>query len=176
MNPELEAQLSALLDGELSSEAEASLREELARSPQLAARLAELEATDAALRALPVRPVPTSAKAQLRARIASDSQASPPPRRRRRFLAVAAAAAAAAALAWLALPGPAPEGPPVAVQPTPESVPAPPVPELPDLLDPADPELELAAELELEPEDVAVVEVLDWLAALDALGADGGSG
>jgi anti-sigma factor RsiW len=118
VNPELEAKLSALLDGELASDEAAALREEIARRPELEARLAELSAVDEGLRALPGRPVPAELRARLGERIRAGTAAAPrearsgggdarraPARAPRRWLAAAAlAAAAAAALALVVLP------------------------------------------------------------------------
>ena len=112
MTPELEAKLSALLDGELAPEEAAALREEIARRPELAARLAELAAVDEELRALPGRPLPAELRARLAQRIRAEASASPrraprggaTPGSRRRWLAAAALAAAAAALALVVLP------------------------------------------------------------------------
>jgi anti-sigma factor RsiW len=108
MSPEVEAKLSALLDGELPPGEAEALRAEIARRPELAARLAELGAVDALLRALPARPVPAGLRPQLGERIRASREASAAPRgaprRRRRWLAAAALAAAAAALVLVALP------------------------------------------------------------------------
>jgi anti-sigma factor RsiW len=105
---ELEAKLSALLDGELAPDEAAALREEIARRPELEARLAELAAVDSALRALPGRPLPADLRARLERRLRLEAEAlprrSPAVRRagrRRRWLAAAALAGAAAALALL---------------------------------------------------------------------------
>jgi anti-sigma factor RsiW len=106
MSPELDAKLSALLDDELPAEEAAALRAEIARRPELAARLAELAAVDAELRALPERPLPADLRARLGARIHAErttSARSAPPPRRRRWIP-AAALAAAAALALVVLP------------------------------------------------------------------------
>jgi anti-sigma factor RsiW len=143
MNPELDAKLSALLDGNLAPEQAAALRAELARSPELAARLAALAAVDESLRELPSRPVP----ARLRERVRSEVAA---PRRVRRWLATAALAAAAAALALLALPLAQPDPRPIARS---EPAPAP----------------AAASDLLAEAEDLPVIEVLDLLAELDEL-------
>ncbi|MCP5055310.1 MAG: hypothetical protein GY937_01140 [bacterium] len=211
MNAEFEAQLSAYLDGELSAEDEARMREAIAASPELARRLAELESVDAALAAVPTPAVPAGAQARLRERIATDvaspraqtvgAAAAPgvrAPRRRSRVLAMAAAVAAAALLAWLILPRAGEESSLVAEQPAPVA-PAPspsttvepdpasdrqvadgsiheaaPEEDLPDLLAPE--EIGEDFDGELDPEDVAVVEVLEWLAALEALEPDEGRG
>lgn len=193
MSAELEAQLSAYLDGELSDEDEERVREAIAASPELARRLAELESVDAALAALPTPAVPVGAKARLRERIATDAaalraqmgrDAAAPgvraPRRRGRLLAMAAAVVAAALLAWLVLPRtgeeaslvagqPAPIAatPKIAVEPDPEE-------DLPDLLAPEGIGEDFDGEIDLE--DVAVVEVLEWLAALEGLEPDEGRG
>jgi anti-sigma factor RsiW len=171
MNPELEAKLSALLDGELAPEEAAALREEIVRQPELAARLAELAAVDDALRALPGRRVPGDLRARLEQGIEAETMALPPaasarrapPRRaprsgaasgwRRRWLAAVALAAAAAALALLALPRMQREETQIVkVEPAP-------TPE----------EETLAAEELAEAADLPVIEVLDVLAELDEL-------
>jgi negative regulator of sigma E activity len=121
-----DAQLSALLDGALGAEEAAALRAEIARDPLLAARLDQLARVDAALRALPARPVPADLRARLqakldaqvhdeaRAREAHSPRAQPdamrgkaPARlsRRRAWLAGLSAAAAASAAALLVLAG-----------------------------------------------------------------------
>jgi anti-sigma factor RsiW len=107
MTPELDEKLSALLDDELSAEETQSLREEIARRPELAERLAELAAVDAELRSLPERPVPVDLRARLGERIHADRMTPPrsaPPRRRRRWLEAAVVAAAAAVFAFVVLP------------------------------------------------------------------------
>jgi len=112
MNPELDARLSALLDGELSPAETEALRAEIARSPELAARLAALAAVDDGLRTLPGARVPSDLRARVERRIRQDEHARRAPRSgavpgapRRRWLAVAAfAAAAAALLALVVLP------------------------------------------------------------------------
>ncbi|MCP3985498.1 MAG: hypothetical protein GY723_14000 [bacterium] len=132
--------------------------------------------------------------------------ARPPRRRRRSFVMAVAAAAAAAVLVWLVLPRaaddpliaavPTPAAvQPIAEAPVPDAVqliaeaPVPdavqliaeaPVPEvdstsiLPDLLAPGDSVEVLVGELDAE--DVAVVEVLEWLAVLEGLEPDEGRG
>lgn len=257
MNPDLEARLSALIDGELEPGEEAALRAEAARDPGLAERLRELERVGEALRALPGPAVPADARARLRARIHEEeaetraTSAEPSPVRtratgtsraparpgRRGWIAAGAALAVAAAILLLLLrPAPRPEddrvplagndGPPEAPAPTPSPV-EPPEPalaaddlEFPDLLDPLpgpeglaaadpidvdpftdlgddDPFAELAADddapaapepdealgdpspddvvalaSDLDPDELSVVEVLDWLAELDELEAE----
>ncbi len=197
MNPELEAKLSALLDGELSPAEAAALRAEIARSPKLAERLAALAAVDDGLRTLPHRTV----SSDLRARIERQIRAEAPPRvhagaatgSRRRWLTAAALAAAAAVLALLALPrihsdetqvastepAPAPQTPaaplpPVApvAPPAPELAPAP-APQVQIAEQAPPPAFEdaepVAAEELAEAEDLPVIEVLDVLAELDEL-------
>jgi negative regulator of sigma E activity len=103
-------QLSALLDGALSPAEERALRDEIARDPALAARLDELARVDAALRAIPARPVPADLRARLQARLDAEASARPQlaairggaprrPRLSRRAWGAGFAAAAAAALA-----------------------------------------------------------------------------
>jgi anti-sigma factor RsiW len=103
-------QLSALLDGALSPAEERALRDEIARDPALAARLDELARVDAALRAIPARPVPADLRARLQARLDAEASARPQlaairggaprrPRISRRAWGAGFAAAAAAALA-----------------------------------------------------------------------------
>ena len=106
MTPELDEKLSALLDDELSAEEAEALRDEIARRPELAGRLAELAAVDAGLRALPGRPVPLDLRARVGARVHAERMASSrraPPSRRLRWLPAAAAIAAAAALVFVVL-------------------------------------------------------------------------
>ena len=106
-----DAQLSALLDGALSSSEERALREEIARDPALAARLDELARVDAALRAIPARPVPADLRARLQAKLDAAASARPQlsairggaPRRPRVSLRAWGAGFAAAAAAALAV-------------------------------------------------------------------------
>jgi anti-sigma factor RsiW len=159
---ELDALLSAHLDGELDAEAELRLGALLAR-PEVAARLEALRGVDAALRAVPEPAVPSALLARVReaAGTASgvDSVARATPPRRRRWLRNAALAAAVAALAlWIASLGDrrsAEERAPIARTPAPEPTP-----------------LEVAATPELLDEDVALavsVESLDDLELLENL-------
>ncbi len=164
MSPELEAKLSLLLDGELAPEAAAALRAELLLRPELAARLAELEAVDRDLRELPARQVPAALRAGLAERIRREAGplAERAPRRTapRRWLAAAALVSAAAALALVVLPKLRREESPLAqAEPAPvpraglaEAAPAP----------TDEPDVALA-------EDLPVIEVLDVLAELDEL-------
>jgi anti-sigma factor RsiW len=192
MNPELDERLSALLDGELPPAEAAALRAEIARSPELAARLAALAAVDDGVRALPSRPVPVDLRARLAARLEAASARTPdaarhtPRRAVRRWLAAAALAAAAAALALLALPRaqreeariaetPPVPAPPEAVAPSipvapPAPAPAPaPAPRIEIAQEPPPAPEPLAAEELAEAEDLPVIQVLDVLAELDEL-------
>jgi hypothetical protein len=137
-----EDDLSAFLDGELDPEREAAVRAALARSPALAARLAELRAVDEGLRGTDAPPVPSDLRARLQARIEAGVRDVPPagraPRRRRRWLsapALAAAAVAAVLALMLLVRRPGEERPPerVAGERTPAVPEAPglPVPEAP---------------------------------------------
>jgi anti-sigma factor RsiW len=186
MNPELDEKLSALLDGELSPQEEAALRAEIARSPELAARLAAFAGLDERLRALPSRPVP----ADLHARVAERTRGAPArgaprsgaPPARRRWLAAAALAAAAAALALLVLPRapreatqvarveppPVPLAPPLAVEPEVPALPEP-APTPAPTPTPAPAPQRLALDEDSEAEDLPVIAVLDVLAELDEL-------
>jgi negative regulator of sigma E activity len=110
MTRDRDAELSALLDGALSAAEEMALRAEIARDPALAARLEALARVDAALRALPARPVPLDLRARLQAKLAAEAAPTAPPiragaparaSRRRAWRAGFAAAAAAAAAAVL---------------------------------------------------------------------------
>ncbi len=202
MRHELDEQLCALLDGELEPRDEARLRGALERDPALARRLRELEGVDAALRALPAPAASPDLRARLRARIdASGGALSEPPRRRgrgqttgRRRAPVrrprwrlrvglaASLALAAALLVWLALPRPpvpgsAPPGEaPLASQGAPGS---------PAAMEPSPASSGAEASSEtgvgssmagLSPEDVAVIEVLDWLDALGEIEPEAGRG
>ena len=75
MTMERDERLSALLDGALAPAEEAALRAELARDPALAAQYEELARVDAALRALPARPVPADLRARLQTKIAAEARA-----------------------------------------------------------------------------------------------------
>ena len=70
---ELDEDLSALLDGELPAEREASLRARIEADPRLAARLSELAAVDDSLRALPRREPSAALGVATRERIAAES-------------------------------------------------------------------------------------------------------
>jgi len=120
--PGWEADLSALIDGELDAARESALRAHLAGCEACAARLASLGRVDALLAATPLPEVSPA----LRERVLGLPGAEPAPvrrapPRRRRWLAPLAAAAAAAALAlYLALrppEGPAEPEPPLAEEP-----------------------------------------------------------
>ena len=150
MNPELDEKLSALLDGELTPAEAEALRAELARSPELAARLAALAAVDDGLRALPGSRVPSDLRARVERQLRTETRlhagARRAPLRARRHWLVAAfvAAAAAAVLALLLLPQLRHDDAQLArIEPAPEDV-------------------ALA-------DDLPVIEVLDVLAELDEL-------
>jgi anti-sigma factor RsiW len=173
MNPELEEKLSALLDGELSPREAEALRGELERSPELRQRMAELDATNQALRALAGPQASSDLRARLQEKIESEAASStspaprsPGPRRARRafaWMATGAAAAAIVALVMLREPAAVDDEPGVSRM----------------ALNPDDAELEDLALALLEPEagdaalpaatdaDLEVIEVLDLLAALD---------
>jgi hypothetical protein len=74
---ELDRDLSALLDGELSPDRERQLREEIEASPRLRERLAQFENVDEHLRALPQTPMPAELGARLRERIGSGADSQP---------------------------------------------------------------------------------------------------
>ncbi len=65
---DLDRELSALLDGELSATRARQLREEIEADPRLRERLAEFESVDERLRALPRAPLPAQLGARLRER------------------------------------------------------------------------------------------------------------
>lgn len=65
----LDEDLSALLDGELSPQRESELRARMVGEPALAARLAELERVDLALRAMPAEAPSPELRASLRAKL-----------------------------------------------------------------------------------------------------------
>jgi len=139
MTTDRDAELSALLDGALDARAESALRDEIARVPELAGRLQELAQVDAALRALPARPVPSNLRARLQAKLDADAHASsaraplsarrsgaPARPSRRAWVAGLGAAAAAAAAALVVVVGEPPGNsgdlaakPPTAIAPTP---------------------------------------------------------
>ena len=199
-----EDELSAYLDGALDPEREAQVNGELARSPALAARLAELREVDARLKALPAPPVPGDLRARLQQRI--EAQARPAtgrgrraPIRRSRWLSeptIVAAAVTAAAVALMVLVGrPVAERPPEPIVEGPAAHQAPrqiveePAPQTPtqivestaaaeptavDLAAADDEELEIAMDWEML-EDLDVIEELDLLEEMVAQ-ADRGRG
>ena len=65
----LDQDLSALLDGELSPQRESELRARMVGEPALAARLVELERVDLALRAMPAEAPSPGLRASLRAKL-----------------------------------------------------------------------------------------------------------
>ncbi len=161
MTSQQEERLSAHLDGALSLEEEAALSAELAASPQLRARLAELAAVDEAVRAMGGPVAGEDLKQRLRARLTEgDGPAVPrspagrgPARRRFGRLAASAALAASALLVvWLAVGPESPEsdGSELVQIPLTETI----------------PEDFLVASDEADRE---VIEVLDLLAVLDEL-------
>jgi len=105
----LDQDLSALVDGELDAAPESELRRRVEQEPELAARLAEFEGVDEALRALPARTLPDELAQRLHARLEAARRdtargGAAAHRRRRTALRAGAALAAAAAiaLAWIA--------------------------------------------------------------------------
>lgn len=108
---DLDRELSALLDGELTPERARQLRDEIDADPALRARLAEFESLDENLRALPQAPLPAELGAQLRARIgqrerngAAEATAGPSVGIPRWGVPLAAALAAGLVAAWLMWP------------------------------------------------------------------------
>lgn len=104
-----EADLSALLDGELAPERAAELRAHIGACPGCSVRLAELARVDTALSAAALPAVPASLRSRLKARLASASRVDTTVRRTRRVDAPRrawrgrAAGALAAAAAGVAL-------------------------------------------------------------------------
>jgi len=188
---ELDALLSAHLDGELDAESQRRVVALLER-PEVAARLAALRGVDAALRSVPDSPVPPSLLARVRDAAAAEEAAGSrarlaPPRRRRWLRTAALVAAAAALLLWIASLGdrrsPEERAPiartPAPVAPGPEGTPqvAPPPreyavrPETPEPTPETAP-VEVAGTPELSDEEVALavgVESLDDLELLENL-------
>ncbi|MDJ0787835.1 MAG: RseA family anti-sigma factor, partial [Myxococcota bacterium] len=72
MNPELDEQLSALIDGELDEAAAARLRQQIDASPELRQRFLALRGVDERVRGLAGPAVPSDLHARLRARIDGD--------------------------------------------------------------------------------------------------------
>jgi hypothetical protein len=192
-------ELSALLDGELTAEREASVGEHLAGCSACRSRLVELRAVDAGLRGLPPPRVPAGLEESLVARVLAEDRGPerparaddrlPRPRRAVAPALVAAVLAAAAAISvYLSiLRSPrflAPEAP-VARQELPSRIPprasepprpariaerAPtPEPAAPPL-EPADAELDAASDEELSVAiDLETLEDLEVIANLDLL-------
>ena len=103
----LDLELSQLIDGELSPEREAELRERLRGDEQLRERFAELEAVDRSLQGLEAPELPSDLRARLQQRI--DDDASEPSATATSFsfrsgARIAAALAAAVVAAWLLFP------------------------------------------------------------------------
>lgn len=177
----LDERLSAWLDGELDTAAETELRTELEARPELAARLAQLQRVDEALRTVSEPAVRPELAARLRERITKEGQRQRPRRRavraalarRRRWIVPVMAAAAAAAFALLAPPRlretPPSQETPFARSPTPPSAPetVEPQPRMVAPLQPAPEPEELALTMEIESDsDLEVIEMLDWLETL----------
>jgi hypothetical protein len=105
IDPATDEQLSALVDGELGADEERALRARVAAEPELARRLAALEAVDARLRALPAPALPRDLRARLQARIDAEPAAALVKRPSRIGAAVGLALAAGlAATLYLASP------------------------------------------------------------------------
>jgi hypothetical protein len=190
-----DADLSALIDGELGAGRRAEIEAHVASCAGCSHRLAALRAVDGALAALPSPAVAPDLRARLAGRLAAEPgprSARPPPARSRRMLRAALPAAAAAALAlYLALRAPAPPGEPpepaaiakappaAAVEPGPEPQIAETPPEAP-AVEPAPspapqiaertPEAAVEGELEaLETEELGVVLDLDTIEDLPVI-------
>lgn len=166
---ELDQDLSAWIDGELDPQREAALRARLAAEPRLAARLAELERVDAALRALPTPAVPAGLAAATRARVAGRGR--PRPRRRPPVWAAAAVAAGVALAIYGALRVPGSRDEPLA-DPLAER----------GFADASDEEIGIVLDYRtldelagLEPGEVEMIEDLDLLERLAELHEDEGS-
>ena len=159
---EFEADLSALLDGELSPERAALVRAHTGSCERCRAQLAQLARLDALLVGVPAPAVPASLRPRLEARLAVANESGPcarasaprPPRRAWRGRAAGAAAALAAGVTFylaVASREPAPQqGEPSPVQiARPLGEPSPAVPQLARRPEPAQPE-PAAAPLDLE--------------------------
>ena len=158
---DFDAELSALIDGELGAESLARVEAHLAGCARCRERLDELRAVDLALAALPARVASTDLAARLARRIAVEPREQgvvaprgaarrAPPRRARRiaaWLAVPAAAAAALVLYLALRPTPAPESPTLAREPQAASAPSEPAAPAPSA-----PEARLAAAAPRAPE------------------------
>ena len=170
-----EADLSALLDGELALERAAEVRAHVASCDGCSGRLARLARVDAALAGAPAPAVPASLRARLEARLESARQSDTSLRRTRRVGAprrawrgrVAGALAAAAAGVALYLAVATREPAPPEAAPAPVQI-ARPLAETPRAAAPLDlasvPEEELGLALEIE-----TVEDLDVIANLELL-------
>jgi anti-sigma factor RsiW len=166
-----DAELSALLDGELGAGPLARVEAHLAGCARCRGRLAELRAVDLALAALPERAAPADLAERLARRLAAWRRAPGVAASRvAAWLAVPAAAAAALVLYLALRPTPAPEGPALAREPL--AAPAPGEPAAPGDLEALETE-ELAVVLDLETmQDLPVIANLDLLERL----LDEGSG
>jgi anti-sigma factor (TIGR02949 family) len=171
-----EADLSALLDGELADERAGEVRAHVAVCRRCAPRLEALQGVDRLLASAPAPGVPSDLRARLAARVAADARREPGrrrPSRRRRFVAPAlglAAGAAAALALYLSVPG----GEAPREEAAPPSRMAGEAPEATIDLDDV-PAEELAIALEIDTiEDLEVIANLDLLVRLAA--AEGGAG
>ena len=153
-----DAELSALIDGELGAESLARVEAHLAGCARCRERLDELRAVDLALAALPARVASTDLAARLARRIAVEPREQgvvaprgaarrAPPRRARRIAAWLAVPAAALALYLALRPTPAPESPTLAREPQAASAPSEPAAPAPSA-----PEARLAAAAPRAPE------------------------
>ena len=104
----LDEELSALIDGELSAEREAELRQQLAAEPALAARLAALSGVDASLQRVASVEPSALLKESLRARIDAERPAARTGRRSSVWAGAGLAAAASVALVLLMSSGSGP--------------------------------------------------------------------
>lgn len=171
MNDEiLDQELSALLDGELTPERAAELRQRIENEPEHSARFAELSAVNDSLRGLTPPAMPADLRARLQQRIDRDAPA--PVERSSRMRAMgwgaplAAALAAGLVAAWLMFPGSPTEEAQVVVEPP--STSAAEVVSEPALEEASDDELEIAFELETL-RDLDMIQDLDLLEALAAI-------
>ena len=134
---ELDALLSAWIDGELDAGESAAVAERVRRDPELARRVEALRGVDAALRAIPAPEPSRELRRRFEVRLAAEGSPARVvalPRRRLRWAAAAAALAAGLALYWgvrTPAPGPpvpevveVPESAPRAEGPGPEPAPA----------------------------------------------------
>ena len=188
MNPELDGKLSAFLDGALTPAELVELRAELERSPELRQRLAQLEAVDDELRALPSPEASADLKERLRGRLAEEPASeprsagrqppvsTPRPRRGLRWVAAATVAAAVFAFVLFSFPTPTVDDEPRVPEPVARNDDAAGDEALEEFLrgDTLAEELGADAIAAASDEDVDVIDVLDLLAAMDELGTASG--